>query len=103
MDHRSPLAGVQAAGLGVDDAQGADAPAVTQHQRKAGVETDARLTDHQGVVGKARILQGVRHFQCAVAQNGVRTERLAARCLGGVWQPMPGLEPLALTVHQAQQ
>ena len=56
----------------------------------------------QGVVGKAHILCGIRHFEDVGRQNGVATEGNIPGGFADI-QALPGLEPLAIGVDQGHQ
>ena len=97
------LLGAQLAALAVNDTQRAHPCPARQHQRRAGVEADARRPGHQRVVGKARVLGGIADLHQVVRRDGVRAEGLVARCLVDAGQAHVGLEPLPFGVDQADQ
>ena len=87
----------------VDHAQGAHAAAVAQAHRCAGIEADVGLAGNERVVGKARVVQGIGHFENLVAQHCVRAESHVTRCFAHPRQADVGLEPLALFIDKADQ
>ena len=96
------LRGAEQARASVLDAQHAHGVAAIDHQRGAGVVADVRLAGDHGVVGEARVLQGVGDFENARLQNGVAAKRDGALGFGGL-HPQTRLEPLTLGVHQGNQ
>ena len=95
--------GVQAAGLPVNHAQCPDALTGAQAYRRACIEADVRLTQHQRVVGEARIERGIAHLKQLVALDGMCAKRPVPWRLRRIRQTEPGLEPLAIVVNQADQ
>src|SRR5262245_32507385 len=85
----------------VGDAQGADAAAVRQRERSAGVEPDAEREGGR-VLGEPRVLDGIRDLHHIRAEDGVRAERLIALGLRDV-DPDAGLEPLTVAVDEGDQ
>ncbi len=68
---------------GVDDAEGAGRGAVREPKRDAGVEADVRRAKHQGVVGRARVVEWIGDDEGFVGEDGVGAEGLAAGRLFG--------------------
>ena len=69
------LTGGELPGLPADGAEAAEGEAVGGDQWEASVEADPGLTNHQGVIGEARILAGVRNNQRITLQDRVAAER----------------------------
>lgn len=96
------FARAEGAGFGVDQAQRADWLVVAAVDRLAGVEAHIGWPGDHRVVGKARIAQGVFHHQRLAGRHGVAAERgIAGRRIAV--QADAGLEPLTITVDQADQ
>lgn len=87
---------------GVDQAQGPQRHAGRATYGSASIETNVRRLNNQWMVGKARILLGVRHYQRFVGGHGVRTERFAAFTLVSV-PAADRFEPLTVLVDQRDQ
>ncbi len=108
-DHLAPealqglaLLRAEAAWLAVDHAQGAEVVAIRRGQRRAGIEADMRIAEHQRVVAKTRVLQRIRYLEDLVAGDGEGAEGDLPRGLADV-EADPALEPLAAVVDQRDQ
>ncbi len=88
--------------LAVDHAQGAEVVAIRRGQRRAGIEADMRIAEHQRVVAKTRVLQRIRYLEDLVAGDGVGAEGDLPRGLADV-EADPALEPLTAVVDQRDQ
>ena len=99
---QSHLLRLKAAGLFVDDAQGAQVVALRRLQGGTGVKADPGLIEHQGIAHEARILTGIGNHKDVVAGDGVGAERHAARCFNHI-QPMARQKPLTVLIHQRHQ
>jgi hypothetical protein len=99
---RVPLFGGQGAGDAVDDAQGAQGVPGGRGQRHPGVEPDVRVSRHQRVGPEPLVGGGVRDDEHFGLTDGVVAERVDAGRVGD-GQPDAGLEPLTVSVDQADQ
>jgi len=96
----SPQLGViELARLGVGDAERADFESARPAEGTAGIEANAGLIHHQGVVAKALVDGGVGDHQRLVLEDGVATERDVATGLVHR-QAALGLEPLPVGIDQ---
>ena len=86
----------------IGDAQGADPASVGEGQRHPGIEPNPDRTGHNRVVGKPRVVQGVRDLEDVGAEDRVCAERLVSMALDGI-ETGRGLEPLSLRVDQRHQ
>ena len=96
------LEGGEVAGLGIDDADGAEDVAVGGDDGGAGVEADVGIAGDEGVVGEAGILLGVGNDEGAGGGEGVGAEALGARGMGEVDADF-GLEPLAVFIDEGDE
>ena len=95
------LGWLQHPGTPVDHANGAQGVAVFGHDRRPSIKADIGLAQHQRVVGKACILQGVFHHQhLRGIENRVATKRRVTVDLF-CRQAHGRLEPLPVAVDQA--
>ena len=98
------LVGGELTGYAIDDAEGAEGPAVVSHEGSAGVETDVRRAGDEGVGGEAGGGAGVRDDEDVGLRfgDGVGAEGEFARGFGGV-EADAGFEPLAVGVDEGDQ
>ena len=98
------LVGGELAGCAIDDAEGAEGPAVVSHEGSASVETDVRRAGDEGVVGEAGVGAGVRDDEDVVLRfgDGVGAKGEFARGFGGV-EADAGFEPLAVGVDERDE
>lgn len=89
--------------LAVDHAQRAQPVALAVLHRRASIEDDAWLAEHQRVVGTPGVERGVGHLQNVLAQYRMRAERELTRRFGHTWKADAGLEPLAFGIDQGDQ
>ncbi len=88
---------VQVARPGVNQAQGAGRGPVGQCQGVSGIKTDAWFSDHQRVICKTGVEEGIANDHDFRVKDGMGAECLVSRRFGGT-QPEVGLEPLAVLV-----
>src|SRR3990167_1596719 len=93
------LGGTEVMGALVDNAQGAEGIAVGRDQWGAGIEADVGCLGDQRVAAKARVVEGIGHFENVLLMNGVGAEGYFPRGFLGI-QADPALEPLAAGVDQ---
>ena len=89
-------------GLGVDDAQGAQAEVIGRDQRRASIKAGVGCDGDQGIFGEQRILRGVVDHINIVAFDGMGAEGPLARRLGGA-DAIARLEPLPVAVDERDQ
>ena len=90
------------AGLGIDQAEGAEAEAVAGDQRRTRVEADLRVAEDQRIVREAQVLGRVRHLQYPVFHDRKLAEGVLARRLVDSQADL-GLEPLPGRIDQGNQ
>ena len=97
---RLPLQRRQLAGLVVQHAQRPDRQTLGRDQRRAGIEPQVRVAQHQRVVRRARVGVGVADLEIAVGQDRMAADRFLDPRLPGA-HPGFRLEELSVGVHQA--
>ncbi len=95
-EHRD-LALVEVAGLGVENAEGADVHAGLDGDGHAGVETRMRESGHERALGEAGVEGEIGDDERVVLENGVAAKRNVAGRLDRV-DAVLGFEPLAIHV-----
>ena len=90
------------AGFDVDGAERAHDLTVRQAQGGAGIEPDAVRLGHQRIAGRSRVLRQVADFQQVVLEHHIGADRAFQRGLG-LAEPLGGLEPLPVPVHQRHE
>ena len=106
---RGKVARREMAGLGVDDAEGAEGrqrvgiAVMMRAQRHTGIEADMGFALHERIVGEARIGAGILDQEQIIFMDGVRAEGLVAGRFAHLAHALGRLEPLAVLVHQRHQ
>jgi len=100
---RFALAVVEAARHAVDHAQGADARAVGEDQRHAGMEAERGRAGGEGVIGEAGIAHRVLDLEQSLAQQRMGAKGKLAGGFLHALQSAVGLEPLPIRIDQAHE
>ena len=99
---RGLLIVVELARFLVNDAEGSQRMTIGRDERHAGIETDFRTGDDEGVVLETLVLGRIRHDEEVLLQNRVRAHGDVTAGFAEAEADL-GLEPLAVFVHQGDQ